>query len=89
MRRFAGRTLDPAAASPISPNRTAPVTVCTSREMRNPEYAVSSVSTPIAAVPGNHPSLHHHSLRSERIEVILGQSLQQNLCHGTANDLAR
>ena len=51
-------TLDPAAASPMSPNRTAPVTVCTRREMRNPEYAVSSVSTPIATVPGSHPSLH-------------------------------
>ena len=58
-------TLDPAAASPMSPNSTAPVTVCTSREMRKPEYAVSSVSTPIAAVPGNHPSLHRQELCSD------------------------
>ena len=48
----------------MSPNKTAPVTVCTSREMRNPEYAVSSVSTPIAAVPGSQPSLHQHTPHS-------------------------
>ena len=42
----------------MSPKRTAPDTACTSREIRNPEYAVSAVSTPIAAVPGSHPSLH-------------------------------
>lgn len=51
-------TLAPAAASPISPKRTAPETVCTSLDIRNPEYAVNSVSTPIATVPGSHPILH-------------------------------
>ena len=81
MRNTINLTFDPAAASPMSPKRTAPVTVCTSREMRNPEYAVSNVSTPIAAVPGNHPSLQQHNLESDCTGVILVHFLQQHLCH--------
>jgi len=49
--------LEPAAASPMSENSTQPFTAVTSREIRKPEYMVSTMSVTTAAVPGTHPSL--------------------------------
>ncbi len=41
----------------MSENSTQPFTAVTSREIRKPEYMVSTMSVTTAAVPGTHPSL--------------------------------
>ncbi len=66
----------------MSPKRIAPETVCTSRDIRNPEYAVSSVSTPIAAVPGSHPNLQAHVSQRIKTELLAWNvaTLARQLC---------